>query len=113
MHFEPLSQSFVSRFSQYPPSHPNHPHPVLLNAMYLMAIFYLSSARHPSRPQFKIKWNSFESEMMFLSKARKAMAKNFANRENLLDALVASSLLTKYLYCTIRQVEGHSEATGA
>jgi hypothetical protein len=112
VHLDPLVPSILSRLHRYPPSHPLYPHSSLLNAMYLIAIFYLSSSRHPTRVRHRIKWNAFEVEMTFLSKTRKAMARNLSLVENLLDYLLSSNILSKYLYGNMRQIEAHHESTG-
>jgi hypothetical protein len=112
VHFDQLLPCFLIRLRRYPSTSPKYPHPALLNVIYLTAIFFLSSPRHPSRIHQRIKWNALEAELSFLKKTKTAMPTSLAMSEHVLDYMLASSLLSKYFHCGLRNAEGHVQSTG-
>jgi hypothetical protein len=111
LHFDHAS-NFLSRIYRYPPSHANYPQQSLINAMYLIAAFYLSANTHPSDIQRRLGWSPAEVEAVLFKKTRQALARNLAFARNIFDYLLASTLVAKYLHSTMRHAEGHHEAAG-
>jgi hypothetical protein len=111
-HFDQMMPSFLLRLNQYSPAHPSHPHASLLNAIYLIASFYLSSPSFPTQLKRGLSFDPAHAESIFLKRTRMALSDNLAVAANLLDFLHASGLLGRYLYYLMRHREGHHEIAG-
>jgi hypothetical protein len=107
-----MMPSFLLRLNQYSPAHPSYPHASLLNAIYLIASFYLSSPSYPPQLKRGLTFDPANAESVFLKRTRMALSDNLAVAANLLDFLHASGLLARYLYYLMRQQEGHFEVAG-
>jgi hypothetical protein len=112
VHFDELAPSIISRMSRFPPSHPSYPHPSLLNAMYLIASYYLSSPSHPAHIDRRVKWNPAEVGQRFLTKSRKHMLAETPKSEYLVDFVLSMGLMTRYFFWTMRLGEGFQQGLG-
>jgi hypothetical protein len=110
VHFDQHVLSFCSRLYRFPPSHPSYPRPSLLNAVYLIASFFLSSASHPSSLRTRFDWITIREH--FVNRTKKSLIANLAEPENLLDFMLATGLWARYLWFGMRLVEGRYFASG-
>jgi hypothetical protein len=110
--FTTLMPNLFHRLARYPQSHPSYPHPSLLNAIYLLLIFFLSSPSHPSRIQSQLKWNNQEAETTLLKRVRMAMIDDFHECGEVLDFILALGLIGRYFYSSGQLVLGHHECNG-
>ncbi|KDQ09055.1 hypothetical protein BOTBODRAFT_179386 [Botryobasidium botryosum FD-172 SS1] len=78
-----------------PPSHPNAPHPALLNAIFLNGCFYSQT-----------RLRRYES--VFYRRTFKELARSLANVDRLFDFLRASALAACYFFGAGRVVEGYT-----
>jgi hypothetical protein len=110
--FDEQVSSLVDRLYRYSPSHPMYPQPSLLSAIYLCASFYMSSQSHPIHNRGRLDWDFEAAEKLLLRKTRKALRTCLTNLDNILYFLLGSTLLVEFYYLTMRNSEGHHEATG-
>jgi hypothetical protein len=113
-HFEELYPSVVTRMARFPRSHPEYPHPALINAMILISSFYLSSPAHPARVEKHLRWGT-KTELELLEKTQRLIHGLFHGsgqvpRNYLFDLLLAMGLVTRYLYYTMRHGEGYQQS---
>jgi hypothetical protein len=116
VHFTTLMPHLLHRLASYSPSHPSYPHPSLMNAIYLLSTFFLSSPSHPSRIQRQLKWNVKEAEYTLLRRVRMAMIEDSMDfngqGEEVLDFILALGLVSRYFFHTGRYTIGQHEAHG-
>lgn len=82
---------------QLPPTHPMHPHPSLLNALYLHACS-LSSPDH----------YLYAHQSRFLQRARDAVQTSLQNADRILDTLRAQILIAGWHFKSGRTLEGYA-----
>jgi hypothetical protein len=110
--FDEQVPSLVTRLYRYSPTHPTYPQPSLLTVIYLCASFYMSSPSHPIHTRGRLVWYLKQVQKRLLTKTRKGLMACLSNHDNIFDFLIGSTLLVKYYYVTMRNGEGHHEATG-
>jgi hypothetical protein len=111
--FHPFLLPFLVRVQTYSPGHPKYPHLSLLNVIYLLAAFCLVPPSHPIHSRMTIRWDVFQqAEAVFLKKTRESLVRNIAMVEDMLDFLIATCLLSRYLYSKGRYEEGHHAIAG-
>jgi hypothetical protein len=112
VHFDELTANILTRLSRYPSNHISYPYPSLLNAIYLISSFFLSSPSHPARIERRVNWNPSEIEQSFLRKARMAIFRSVPLPEHLFDIFLSMRLLVMYFYSIQNRVEGYRLASG-
>jgi hypothetical protein len=112
LHFEQSVLFFLFWLNHYAPSHLSHPHLLLLNTIYLVSLFYLSSDSHLSHIHKQAKWNPLILEMTFLTALRKAMVSSGLLLQHLFNVFLTTSLLGRYLHYVGRPEEGYHEGLG-